>query len=69
MTAIDTAIQRLTPPTQAEMARQLGIHIQQVNLWVRRGWAAPKYAPDIERLTKVSCSRLVADIPDRKHGT
>jgi DNA-binding transcriptional regulator YdaS (Cro superfamily) len=68
MTAIDAAIKRLTPPTQAELARSLDVRIQQVNHWVRRGWAAPKYAPQIERLTGVSCSRLVADIPDRKHS-
>lgn len=67
--AIDRAIQRLSPATQAELARQLSTdkrHVtpQQVNRWVTRGWAAPKYAPAIERLTGITCSDLVADIDD-----
>lgn len=69
MTAIASAIQRLTPPTQAELARRLSaahgktIAPQEVNRWVKRGWAAPKYAPAIEHLTGISCIDLVSDLP------
>lgn len=65
-TAIHEAIQRLTPPTQAELARRLALAPQEVNRWVKRGWAAPKYAPAIEHLTGVSCVRLVSDLPNKK---
>jgi DNA-binding transcriptional regulator YdaS (Cro superfamily) len=66
MKAIDQAISTLTPPNQAELARRLNVTPQQVNKWVKRGWAAPKYAPAIERLTGVSCSALVEDITDNE---
>lgn len=69
MKAIDQAIQRLEPPTQAELARRLGVAPQQVNLWVARGWAAPKYAPAIEHMTGVSCSALVADMNQKNDST
>lgn len=62
MKAITQAIERLTPPTQAELARQLSITPQQVNAWIRRGWAAPKYAPAIEHLTGIPCRDLVGDM-------
>lgn len=64
MSYLTDAIERLTPPTQAELARRLAVTPQQVNRWVRRGWAAPKYAPAIEDLTGIPCRDLVADIPD-----
>ena len=66
MKAINRAIERLTPPTQAELARQLGLYPQEVNRWLRRGWAAPKYAPAIEHLTGVTCIELVSDLPNKK---
>jgi DNA-binding transcriptional regulator YdaS (Cro superfamily) len=66
MKAIDTAIQRLTPPTQAELARRLDLAPQEVNRWVKRGWAAPKYAPAIEHMTGVTCIELVSDLPNKK---
>lgn len=66
MKAIDQAISKLAPPNQAELARQLNVTPQQVNKWVKRGWAAPKYAPAIERLTGVSCSALVEDMQDNE---
>ena len=69
MKSIDTSIQRLTPPTQAELARQLNLAPQEVNRWVRRGWAAPKYAPAIEHLTGVTCIELVSDLPNNKRDS
>ena len=69
MKAIDTAIKRLTPSTQAELARQLGLHPQEVNRWFKRGWAAPKYAPAIEHLTGVTCIELVSDLPNNKRDS
>lgn len=66
MQAIHKAIKRLTPPTQAELARRLELAPQEVNRWVKRGWAAPKYAPAIEHITGVSCIELVSDLPNRK---
>jgi DNA-binding transcriptional regulator YdaS (Cro superfamily) len=69
MKAIDTAIKRLTPSTQAELARRLGLHPQEVNRWVRRGWAAPKYAPAIEHMTGVTCIELVSDLPSNKRDS
>ena len=66
MQAIYRAIQRLDPPTQAELARRLNLAPQEVNRWAKRGWAAPKYAPAIEHLTGVSCIDLVGDLPNRK---
>lgn len=48
------------------MARRLELAPQEVNRWVKRGWAAPKYAPAIEHLTGVSCIELVSDLPNRK---
>lgn len=66
MKAIHRAIQQLTPATQAELARRLDTTPQEVNRWFRRGWAAPKYAPAIERLTGVTCGELVDDLPDNK---
>lgn len=72
MTAILTAIQRLKPSTQAELARRLSkstgrtITPQQVNRWVSRGWASPKYAPAIEHITGVTCIELVSDLPNNK---
>lgn len=68
MKAIQKAIDRLTPPTQAELARRLGTSPQEVNRWVARGWAAPKYAPAIEHLTGVTCIELVNDLPNYKTG-
>ena len=62
MKAITQAIERLKPPTQAELARRLNLKPQQVNRWVRRGWAAPRYAPAIEHMTGVPCRELVADM-------
>lgn len=69
MRAIHQAIERLIPSTQAELARQLEVTPQQVNLWVTRGWAAPKYAPAIEALTGIPCRDLVADIDASKHDS
>jgi DNA-binding transcriptional regulator YdaS (Cro superfamily) len=66
MKAIETAISRIDPPTQAEMARRLDVAPQEVNRWVKRGWAAPKYAPAIEHMTGVTCSALVADMSNKK---
>jgi len=66
MAAIHRAIERLNPPTQAEMARRLGLKPQEINRWVKRGWAAPKYAPVIEHITEVTCIELVSDIPDKR---
>lgn len=68
MKAITQAIERLTPPTQAELARRLQVPPQQVNLWVKRGWAAPRYAPAIEHMTGVPCRDLVADM-NSKHDS
>lgn len=62
MNALTTAIKRLTPPTQAELARRINRYPQEVNRWVMRGWASPKYAPAIERETGVSVTELIADI-------
>lgn len=67
MKAIHAAIKRLNPATQAELARRLDLAPQEVNRWVKRGWAAPKYAPAIEHLTGVSCIELVSDLPNKKH--
>jgi DNA-binding transcriptional regulator YdaS (Cro superfamily) len=74
MKAIERAVQSVHPPTQAELARRLQVRgdtsrptPQEVNRWLKRGWAAPKYAPLIERETGVTCIELVRDIPDR-HG-
>ena len=66
MKAIVSAIKRLNPPTQAEMAHRLGVAPQEVNRWVKRGWAAPKYAPAIEHMTGVTCIELVYDLPNKK---
>lgn len=66
MKAIERALERISPPTQAELARQLHTTPQEVNRWFGRGWAAPKYAPAIERLTGVSCSDLIEDIERSK---
>jgi DNA-binding transcriptional regulator YdaS (Cro superfamily) len=74
MNALTRALERLNPPTQAELARRLSHRLgrlvtpQQVNAWFSRGWAAPRYAPDIEAETGVTCAELVADIPDRTHS-
>lgn len=62
MKAINKAIERLDPPTQAELARRLNLRPQQVNHWIKRGWASPRYAPAIEHLTGVTCLELVGDI-------
>ena len=48
------------------MARRLGLKPQEINRWVKRGWASPKYAPVIEHITGVTCIELVSDIPDKR---
>lgn len=73
--ALSRAIERLNPPTQAELARRLSARIgrkvtpQQVNAWYSRGWAAPRYAPHIEAETGVTCGDLVSDIPDKRNDS
>lgn len=64
MTAIESAIQRIRPATQAELARRIRVKPQEVNRWVKRGWAAPKHAPAIERETGISVHTLIADQSD-----
>lgn len=66
MRAIDEALSKIDPPTKAELGRRVNARPQEVNRWFQRGWAAPKYAPAIERETGVSCSALIADIPEKK---
>lgn len=61
MTAIESAIQKVRPATQAELARRLQVKPQEINRWVKRGWAPPKHAPAIERVTGVSVHALIAD--------
>jgi DNA-binding transcriptional regulator YdaS (Cro superfamily) len=61
MTAIESAIQKIQPATQAELARRIQVKPQEVNRWVKRGWAAPKHAPAIERETGISVHALIAD--------
>lgn len=61
MTAIESAIHRIEPATQAELARRIQVAPQEVNRWIRRGWAAPKHAPAIERETGISVHALIAD--------
>lgn len=68
MTAIQTAIQRIKPPTQAELARRIQVKPQEVNRWVKRGWAAPKHCPAIERATGISSNQLIADAVKQKTG-
>ena len=47
--------------SQAELARRLDLDYQRVHRWLKRGWATPKYATDIERATGVSALDLLAD--------
>jgi DNA-binding transcriptional regulator YdaS (Cro superfamily) len=61
MTAIQAAIQKIQPATQAELARRIQVKPQEVNRWIKRGWAAPKHAPAIERETGISVHALIAD--------
>jgi DNA-binding transcriptional regulator YdaS (Cro superfamily) len=62
MKAITRAIQRLTPPTQAELARVTGQKPQAVNRWVKTGSAPAKHCIAIEQATGVSRHDLRADV-------
>jgi DNA-binding transcriptional regulator YdaS (Cro superfamily) len=65
MRAIDQAIRHLG--SQAELARRIEVRPQEVNRWVKRGYVAAKYAPDIERETGVRSDVLIGDIPRKRH--
>lgn len=64
MKAIEEAVK--AAGHQAELARRINRHAQEVNRWVKRGWAPAKYAPAIEKATGVSTFALIADVSTKK---
>lgn len=60
-TAIQTAIERCDPPTQAELARRTGFRPQVVNRWALRGWVTARHALRIAEVTGVPIHAFLAD--------
>ena len=57
MNAIERAIERAG--SRAAFAQTLGVTVQAVCQWVRRGWVPPQRALEIERLYDVDRAYLV----------
>lgn len=63
MTALQLAISRLNPPTQAELARVIGRKPQQVNRWVKGGKKLPSvHVLIVEQATGISRHVLRPDV-------
>jgi len=60
-TAIQTAIERCNPPTQAELARVTGFRPQVVSRWTKRGWVTARHALRIAEVTGVPIHAFLAD--------
>lgn len=64
MKAIDRAVEICG--SQAELARRIEATPQEVNRWVKRGWAGPNYINAITRETGIDCADLLADMENKK---
>jgi DNA-binding transcriptional regulator YdaS (Cro superfamily) len=65
MKAIERAVE-ICDNSQAELARRIDATPQEVNRWVKRGWAAPNYINAITRETGIGCEELLADMEHKK---
>lgn len=63
MTALELAISRLIPPTQAELARLIGKHPQQINRWIKKNTPLPaEFCIKVEAVSGVSRHVLRPDV-------
>ena len=65
MASMDTPLQKAIDisGSQTALARSLGLRVQVVHNWIKRGSVPPRYAPGIEAATGVLAEDLCPDVP------